>query len=89
MEAFVTKTGGQEELLQSIANAVSNITQDSTMHNLAPSGQGARSSDAALEDLKTSMQAILSAIGDDIRQHTEFREAQSVSPRCSYDRILI
>lgn len=73
MEAFVTKTGGQEELLQSIANAVGNITQDSAMHNLAPSRQGA---DIALEDLKISMQAILSAIGDDIQQHTEFREAQ-------------
>jgi hypothetical protein len=89
MEAFVTKTGGQEELLQSIANAVGNITQDSTMHNLPPSGQGARSPDIALEDLKISMQAVLSAIGEDIQHHTEFRESQGALSRCSYDRVLI
>lgn len=89
MEAFVTKTGGQEQLLQSIANSVGNITQDSTMHNLSPDRQGARSPDAALEGLKISMQTILSAIGDDIQQHTEFREAQGAVSRCSYDGVLI
>jgi hypothetical protein len=76
MEAFVTKTGGQEQLLQSIADTVGKTTQDSIMHNLAPNKQGTGTSDATLEDLKTSMQTILRAIGDDMQQHTEFREAQ-------------
>jgi hypothetical protein len=88
MEAFVIKTGGQEQLLRSIATAVDGIAQGSTMHNLAPNKQGIGASDATLEDLKANMKSILSAIGDDIRQHTEFREAQGIFPRRPYDEAL-
>ena len=76
MEAFVAKTGGQESLLQRIAEAVGNITHDSAVHDLASNKREVHGLETSLEDLKVNMQAVLSAISDNGRRHAESRETQ-------------
>ena len=78
MEAFVTKTGGQEQLLQNISDAMENIQRDKsvTMQNLAPEVQAAGQLGNTFDDLKTSIQVVLRTIEDDMRLHAEFRGAQ-------------